>query len=915
VSGRVVGPNGGAVTNASVAIAGAVLAEGRTTATGANGSFRFDYLLPGEYAIEVASPGLGTARRLVVVEVGKDTQADFIVGLTVSEELTVTAATPIVDVRSVEVSFNIHAEMFNALPIERTYRGLFQLIPGVADNRSQIGPAAGGDRQGNTYLMDGANITNPGFGYLSTEVSELDIAEINVKRAAISAEFGRTGGTVTNAVSRSGSNRLSGIGRIDWLSKQLVGAYALPRELIDRGVRPGAFRDAQLTTEAGPGVGIGGPVLVNRIFFYGSARHSRQTKWGRVNKVGTPLPDEVRAGQEVYGKLTTVLSPRHQVNAGYRFRPSNVEHALLDSNAAPGVATNTDNGSRIANTDWTTFIGGRSSLNVRYLFMKENNEDTPVTSLGYLPAFDPANLAAMGQYNDPSQADLKVGGNQYTNVQNYRRHEVRGVFSRFMDIGRTSHVLKAGGGSEFAEETLNRLTNGWGLLASVTQNGVPAVRARYFTRQPLQLGRGTTYSLFVQDEITIANRASMALGVLFDRDEFSQELKGSGGCPSTILLKGGAAVYKSKRDTCNFLRFGFGDEVQPRLGISYQVRKGKSDKAYANWGRYYNMDQKSAGRSLAPNRIFQMQTVFDLSGAVLSSGPLASTTGKLIDPAIRPTHSDEVVFGYATPLRDAYSVDVFVMSRRMTNFIEDIPSRLNGTAPESGPFVAANLPCAAFAACRSADARRTYRALSASLRRRLLNGWAADISYAWSRFEGNYDVDYSATPVFNTSSFIQDGPGTNVEDPNRYGPLAEDRPHVFKLFGSVAATSRVTASGYLRVQSGTPWAARGRDVPGAVMNYLEPAGSHRNPVWANLDVMGAYRLPLTGRASVSLEMRLLNVFDNQTRLSTDSQQFLDFRSQPTPPYIAPYQQPNPFFATGNAFAPPRRLHMAAVFVF
>ena len=43
----------------------------------------------------------------------------------------------VVDVRSVEVSFNIRAETFNALPIERTYRGLFQLIPGVAENRSQ----------------------------------------------------------------------------------------------------------------------------------------------------------------------------------------------------------------------------------------------------------------------------------------------------------------------------------------------------------------------------------------------------------------------------------------------------------------------------------------------------------------------------------------------------------------------------------------------------------------------------------------------------------------------------------------------------------------------------------------------------------------------------------------------------------
>ena len=64
------------------------------------------------------------------------------------------------------------------------------------------------------------------------------------------------------------------------------------------------------------------------------------------------------------------------------------------------------------------------------------------------------------------------------------------------------------------------------------------------------------------------------------------------------------------------------------------------------------MDQKSSGRSLAPSRIFQTQTVFDLSGSVLSSGPLASTTGKMIDPGIKPIYTDEILVGYATPLAD-----------------------------------------------------------------------------------------------------------------------------------------------------------------------------------------------------------------------------------------------------------------------
>ena len=195
-----------------------------------------------------------------------------------------------------------------------------------------------------------------------------------------------------------------------------------------------------------------------------------------------------------------------------------------------------------------------------------------------------------------------------------------------------------------------------------------------------------------------------------------------------------------------------------------------------------------------------------------------------------------------------------------------------------------------------------------------MNNWTADVSYTWSRFEGNYDLDYSSLSVFHTSSIIQDGPGTNVEDPHRFGPLFEDRPHILKVFASFAGIRHTAVSAYLRVQSGSPWAARARDWAGAVLNYLEPAGSHRNPTWTNLDVMATYRVPLQG-LHLSLEARMMNVFDNQTRLSTDAQQFLDLRTIPTPPYFAPYLQPNPLFGTGNAFAPPRRLSLAATFNF
>ena len=423
--------------------------------------------------------------------------------------------------------------------------------------------------------------------------------------------------------------------------------------------------------------------------------------------------------------------------------------------------------------------------------------------------------------------------------------------------------------------------------------------------------------MFVQDDVTLGGRASLNAGVLLNRDEFSQQVDGSNGCPATILLKGGAAVYESQGDTCTFLRFGFADEIQPRLGASYQLRDGQGDKAYASWGRYYNMDQKSSGRSLAPARIFQTQTVFDLAGNVLSSGPLASTTGKLIDPAIEPIFSDEFVAGYATPLRGTFSLDVYFMSRAMRRFIEDVPSRMNGTAPDSRAVRRRRI-CRAPRSSRASrrDARRTYRALTVDLRRRLASGWFSDVSYTWSRFEGNFDLDYCTIAVFNTSSFIQDGPGTNVEESEPLRSAVRGsaaRPEGLHLI--CADQPRSLRPGYFRVQSGTPWDARGRDWEGAVMNYLEPAGSHRNPAWSNLDLMASYRLPLDGGAGVSLEARVLNVFNAQTRLSTDSQQYLDLRTFRHRRTSRRTRSRTRSSATANAFAPPRRLFLASVVTF
>ncbi len=903
ISGTAFDKDGNPVEGAAVKLSGDTLPGGRTVTTSATGQFAFPLLQPGVYTVEVSKQGIGASKRQGIVEVGKTSTIDVVLGLAVQETVDVTAARPVIDLRSAEVSTNYKAPMIATLPLDRGYAGLFQLIPGVAENRSSIGPAAGGSRQDNTYLLDGVNITNPGFGYLSSEVNELDIEELNVKRAGVSAEFGRTAGVVTNAISRSGTNRLSGTARVDGLANGLIGGFRDP-----------AFRDSLVVPTVSPAIGIGGPLIKDKIFWYGSARYLHSTiGQGRTNKLGTALPDATQSSHELYGKITANLSSRNVVNVGYRDRPNTYDNTGLGASTSPTVGTNTDNSTRMATASWSSFPASRTSVDVRYIYMKEENVSTPLTDLGFvpdvasLPPFNVTDLAGMGYYQDPLQQNVRIGGGEYRNTDNYRRHEVKGTFAQFLDFGKTNHEIKVGGGYEFGEENLSRLSNGWGDITKQSYG----YRLRYYFSQPAQLGQGKTLSAFVQDAVTIASRLTVNAGLLFDRDDFAQNLPGSGGCP-TVTLAGGNAIYQSSGDVCTFLRFPFSSEVQPRLGGNLVLRPKVGDKIYANWGRYYAMDQKSSGRSLAPRRIFQYEARFTPAGTLISNLPRASTTGKMIDPDIQPTYNDEVLVGYATPIRGNWTIDAFFMYRNAHDFIEDVPSSPT-VYPDTGSYAAANLPCNRFVVCQGAVGKRSYKAFTLALTRRLANKWNANASYTWSRFEGNFDLDYSGdTAVFNTSSFIEDGPGTFVQDPFRFGPLRQDRTHLFKLFAAWLPTTSLTIGGYFRVQSGTPWAARGQDSQGsAALNYLEQAGSHRNPVWANLDMLASYKLRLNGRSSVSFEARVQNVAGNQTRTSTDSIQFLAASWSNTYPSVVTNSSPNAFFATANGYAPPRRMYLAA----
>ncbi|HEX7779137.1 MAG TPA: TonB-dependent receptor, partial [Vicinamibacterales bacterium] len=597
VSGVILDQTGGVMPGATVTLSGPQLPSARTIVSDGNGAYRFQLLLPGQYTVVVELSGFRQVSRAVVVDVDRDTRLDITLGLAAATEVVAVAATtPIVDVRKTEVNFNYKAAEIEALPLQKNYSGLFQLIPGVADNNS-FAPAGGGSRQDNKYLIDGVDITNPGFGYLSTEVNGLDIAEFNVKRGAISAEFGRATGFVTNAVTRSGTNQFHGLGNIELRPR----SFSADENTLNR-----SFEIVKIDNTIGRHVeagSLGGPLLKDRLFFYGSAAYGRTKTSDRTNALG-PVPDRTVDTSEFFGKLTGNLTPNMNINGGFRYRPSDCEFCGVGDTQAATVAQNTESNAKVATVTWNWFVSSRTIVDARYIHMEENATNLPLTDLGFQPTFNVNDLASMGQFLDTTGPSTVTRGvwNLRSEQVNYKRDEFRATFNQFYDLGNTNHDLKFGFGIEQGSETLDRKSNGWGNL-SIVGTGGSQIQATYYPEQPAQVSPGRTYSLFVQDNITLG-RLAVNAGLLLNRDEFAQELQ----------------------DKNTFLTFGFGDEIQPRLGVNYQLRQAGRDKVYANWGRYYAMDQKSSARSLAPSRLFLNDALFNrTTGALISDIPRAST--------------------------------------------------------------------------------------------------------------------------------------------------------------------------------------------------------------------------------------------------------------------------------------------------
>lgn len=887
ISGKVADANGGALPGVSVKVSGAQLPAGRTFVTGANGGYNFQRLLPGKYTVEAGLQGIGQASKLVDVQIDRDYQVDLVLKGSTAVAVEVIATS--VDQKSTEVSSNFAVEDVRQLPVARSYEGLLNLIPSApaSDGTSGYVAVAGGTRQENKYLIDGVNITSPGYGFLGVETNELDIADLNVKTGAISAEFGRTTGAIVNAVTKSGTNDLHGGLRVEGRPA----SFSSDNEFA-------TTRDVDTYNGA---ANLGFPIVKDTFFGYVSARYASTKTSGQsatVAGVTTTQPDTKSTSSDFFGKLTAYAGEHWLVNAGFRALPGKTTNGFDSSYDLDTAAWDSDGTNYVGNLAVNWFAGQNTLVELKYVHSTEDPTVQAKTVLADRPSPLPqtTNLGAYGAYFDATRSSGNTGVYPYTETgEQFTRDELKLVASQFFDWGQTQHQVKAGGGAELIDYAFVRHSNGWGTMAysSSTQ-----VRARYYDFQPEQLGKARTYSAFLQDTVTW-KRLSATVGVLFNYDDFAQVCEAGMVCSQTTT-----APPLTETVRYNFMTFRWGDQIQPRVGVVYNTELLKGDKLYANYGKYQGLDQKNTVRSFAPYRIRENQTFWLRStGAFVSTSFRGSSSAKYIPPDLKAPYQDEIVLGYEAPVGKVLSFDVHYQYKSLHNPFEDAPIDPNNYF---GPFQAKTFP----------DATRIYRGYSLEVTKRQADSWYASVGYTYSRLRGNWDED-GAAGQFNTSSYLEDEPGNNSAEPNRYGTLLQDRPHIFKLMASYDVYG-FTVGGYLRVQSGRAWEARGATPSTSGNRYLEPAGSRRLPTWTNFDMLLAYSFDLGGEMSLRLEGRAQNIFNDQEVVGINATQYLDPYVVGNPPSTLGPQgtsQPNPQFGQATSWTSPRRFVLSALFNF
>jgi hypothetical protein len=826
ISGTIVDGQKLALPGVTITLSGPAMQGSRIAVSDSNGNFRFAPVPPGRnYTLKFELSGFAIVEN---TEIGVGIATDTPVAVEMSpsqivETITVQADQEVIDTTKTTIDTTISYDFATALPNSRWYQTVMQMAPGVRAGNNPLVNGAAND--GNQYLVDGVDTTDPRVQTWGTALNFDSVQEVQLQTAGFTAEYGRATGGIVNVVTKSGGNEFSFSARLQANRESWSANNGFDDERNRK--KTGGSR----TRENVPSITVGGPIVKDFLWFFvtyegrdnsrGYTRYKTEQDYIDGNAVSGRTSYK---GHYLSGKVSFQPTTSHNIVAMYNEDP--IELSPLGAgwgtpNTAESAETLQFQGGGNYSVQWSGVMTDSLLLDAKYQMHKQElnvEPDGQSWADGVPKIYDQGT-----DYNYGAPADW------YRSARDRSGLLLTGTY--FLGTGTVSHQLKAGTEYLALRPEAGTVHNPAG--SYLLDNHVPLYKDLYLNETGLKESKQDYYAIFVQDQWRLG-KLTLLLGI---RAESTK-------------------IYNNKGK--ELVSFGFGKQIAPRLGFAYDLN---GDNLHGSIGRFYALATNYISDYFAVTTDRFQRWDWNESCDAAATDPWkqpescwtkrydfllgASAT---IDKDLEPGYQDELTLGYDKRLSDIYSGGVSFVWREQ-------PTTIDFYDPEqSGSYYVTNVPEAAKAYVGDKKVSE-YQAVSLTVRKRETSDRL--------QFMANYTYVIKSRAWSTAWRNVWPGYFLDQESLNTLWYGESESPHNFKLYAAYSLPWKTSIGMNFNWNSGnvyTPYYYAEDGTYGQVP--LERRGSYR--VGNNWEGDLMIEQPVTfGRFEAAIYSNIWNVFNNQ----------------------------------------------------
>ncbi|HYM26321.1 MAG TPA: carboxypeptidase regulatory-like domain-containing protein [Vicinamibacterales bacterium] len=675
IAGVVRDTSGAVLPGVTVDVSSPALIEGtRSAVTDGTGQYRIVDLRPGEYTVVFTLPSFRTVRRegiVLPVSFTATVNAELAVG-TLQEALTVTGASPLVDVRGSVSQTVMNREVRDTIPTGKDPFAIGQLIAGVTTSTPDVGGTQvmqqptlqvhGSSNNDNVFMVDSVQIQHIGFGGNQTGFYFNDglMAEISYQTSSLPAEA-PVGGVQINMIPNDGGNTFHG-SFFSTGAKSGLQANNLDQDLINLGFK--AQNRVQSVYDFNGT--FGGPIKKDRLWFFGTIR-----RWSANNYLGntfTSTGDQAIDDQHItdatiratwQASKANKLTLQYDRNIKWRgHRPNNWLSASINDPISDVVQTTQLN--HIAEAKWTSTLSDK-------LLAEASVFNLPVNyTLGFEPDASPNAIATFDQIKSVISG---VSPRMDTNSA------MMNTYAGSLSYVTGTHAFKVG----------TQIRTGWsqelftmrGDMLQITNSGV-ANSVRLVNTPSGHKESGVNAGIYVQDSWRF-DRLTLNPGLRYEH--FGMSIPAQSAPAGTWI---GARDFPEQDGLVNW------NTLSPRLGFAYDVTGDGRTAVKGGVSRYDRLegitliqplDQRNIAFELCPWTDTNLDGIAQTSEIAMTkcSGSLQPTLGS-VDPNLKRPHQWEYTVMVQRQIGANTSVSVGYYGRRFGDLYTTVNALVPPTA-------------------------------------------------------------------------------------------------------------------------------------------------------------------------------------------------------------------------------------------